>query len=100
MVPFRNHTVPIRLDQPVPTQTAQQVPGLATWPAGAMFAKNNGTAADTRYHPTSDPFLTITAHDTTSLAAIDSHGPVRLNDVRFRMLTVDEIRKTMGHPDD
>jgi DNA (cytosine-5)-methyltransferase 1 len=100
VVPFRQHTRPTRLAEPVPTQTAQQVAGLALWPAGAMFAKNNGNGNDTRYHPTSDPFLTLTSRDTTSLASIERPGPVAIDDVRFRMLTVDEIRRTMAYPDD
>ncbi len=56
-----------------------------------MFAKNNGGPADTAYHATADPFGTITAPDSTSLAWIDDDRPVDLNDIRFRMLTSGEI---------
>lgn len=99
VVPFRQHTNPTPLDQPTFTQTAQQVPGLALWPTGAMFAKNNGAAHDTRYHPTSDPALTITSVDSTTLASTDQAGSVDLDNVRVRMFTVDEIRQIMAYPD-
>ena len=102
VVPFRQHTVPTRLDEPTCTQTAQQRPGLALWelPAGAMFAKNNGGPADTAYHPVGDPFGTMTTRDTTSLASLDHDRPVDLNEVRFRMLKIIEIARCMKYPDD
>ena len=130
IIPFRRHTHPTDLAAPAPTQTAQQIPGLALWPElGAMFAKNNGEAHDTVYHPTSDPFGTVTAADTTSLvtwldnyrsgphpvgepagtvtcverqalATTDAERPIDLDDVRFRMLKIEEIRRVMKYPDD
>ena len=102
VVPFRQHTRPTSLAEPTPTQTAQQVPGLALWPNGAMWAKNNGGPADTAYHATAEPFGTATTRDTTSLATTTGHpaSPVDVNDVHFRMLTVDEIRRIMAYPDD
>ena len=102
VIPFRQHTVPTRLDQPTCTQTAQQRPGLALWelPAGAMFAKNNGGPADTAYHPVADPFGTMTTRDTTSLASLDHDRPVDLDEVRFRMLKIIEIARCMSYPDD
>lgn len=100
IVPFRKHTIPTPLDTPTFTQTAQQRPGLALWPAGAMFAKNNGGPTDTAYHATSDPFGTMTTRDTTSITTVDAPGPVLdINDVTFRMLTTDEVRKIMAYAD-
>ena len=129
VVPFRQHTTPTPLTGPAPTQTAQQIPGLALWPVTAMFAKNNGAGDDTAYHATADPFGTITAADTTSLvtwldnyksgphpvsepagtvtcverqaiASSDPDRPVDLDDVRFRMLKVAEIVAVMKYPAD
>jgi site-specific DNA-cytosine methylase len=129
VIPFRRHTHPTDLGGPAPTQTAQQIPGLAIWrELGAMFAKNNGNGADTVYHATADPFGTVTAADTTSLVTwIDNYRsgphpvdepagtitcierqalantdgtPVDVDDVRFRMLSVMEIRRVMAYPDD
>ncbi len=102
VVPFRQHTVPTHLSEPTPTQTAQQVPGLALWPTGAMFAKNNGGPADTAYHSTGEAFGTVTTRDTTSLAMTTGHPTpvVDVDDVRFRMLTVNEIRRIMAYPAD
>ena len=127
VIPFRQHTNPTDLRGPAPTQTAQQIPGLALWPVTAMFAKNNGAADDTAYHATTDPFGTITAADTTSLvtwidnyrsgphpvdepagtvtcierhalASTDPDRPIDLDDVRFRMLSTGEIRAVMAYP--
>jgi len=118
---------PTDLRGPAPTQTAQQNPGLALWAVTAMFAKNNGGGADTAYHATADPFGTVTAADTTSLvtwidnykagprsidepagtvtcverqalASSDPDGPVDLDDVRFRMLSVEEIVRVVSYP--
>lgn len=101
VVPFRKHTLATDLNEPTFTQTAQQYPGLAlVEQPGAMFAKNNGSANDTAYHPTSDAFNTITAHDTTSLASGDASGPIDIRSIRFRMLLTGELQKIMAFEDD
>jgi site-specific DNA-cytosine methylase len=98
VVPFRQHTRPTGFDEPTHTQTADQVPGMATM--GAMFAKNNGQAHDTAYHPVTDPANTITSRDTTSVVMGDGETTVDIDDVFFRMFRVDEIRGAMAYPDD
>ena len=101
VVPFRKHTLATDLNEPTFTQTAQQYPGLAlVEPTGAMFAKNNGAAHDTAYHPTSDAFNTITAHDTTSLASGEAGARIDINSIRFRMMLTGELQKIMAFEND
>lgn len=97
VVPFRKHTASTGLHEPIHTQTSEQRPGMAIY---AAFAKNNGGPADTCYHPTSDPAGTQTAKYSTSLASVVEDGPVDIDDVRFRMFKVDEIRGIMAYDKD
>lgn len=102
VVPMRKHTIATLGDEPTFTMTAQQRPGLVQW--GSAWAKNNGPAEANPYHETTDPFGTITTGgkagiDPTSLIQAPA-GPVDIDDVYFRMLLNDEVRRIMGYPDD
>lgn len=60
VVPFRKNTTPTGHTQPMPTVTAEQIPGLVT---AAGTIKNNGSIDEARYraHPVSDPLGTVVA---------------------------------------
>lgn len=66
VLPFRRHTVPATHAEPMPTQTADQIPGLIT---AAGFIKNNGGIDEAKYrsHPISDPLGTITSETPQSM---------------------------------
>lgn len=55
VIPFRRHTVPTTHGEPMPTQTAEQIPGLLT--AAGIIQQNEGV--DRRVFGTDDPFRTI-----------------------------------------
>lgn len=126
VVPFRANTLPSGHHQPMPTQTAQQIPGVLT---RAAIVKQNGGANDTLPRPASASFATFTTIDTTALvthAGLVKHNGgwdgVRLRgvtdpintittqdtsalvtaqtpdllDLHWRMLTIPEIRRGMG----
>lgn len=98
-IPMRQHTLPTSLDRATHTMTSDQVPALAT--LGAMFAKNNGQAHDTKYHATSDPLNSVTAsRENTSLVTGSTEPVIDVDDIRFRMLQVDEIRGIMAYAPD
>ncbi|OHU47443.1 DNA cytosine methyltransferase [Mycobacteroides chelonae] len=54
VLPYRRNTVPARHDDPMPTVTAEQIPGLLT---AAGLIKNNGSIEEAKYraHPASNP---------------------------------------------
>ena len=60
VLPFRKNTVPSVHCEPMPTVTAEQVPGLLT---AAGTIKNNGSIGEARYraHPVDDPLGTLVA---------------------------------------
>lgn len=59
VVPFK-HTIPTGHGEPMPTQTADQIPGLLT--AGGLI-KHNGDITEAKYrsHPLSDPLGAVVA---------------------------------------
>ena len=129
VVPFRQHTNPTRLDGPAPTQTAQQIPGLALWPVRRGDVRqeqrrprrhrlprhrrpvrhHHRRATPTSLvtwldnyksgpHPIEEPTGTVTCIDRQALASADLDAPVDLDDVRFRMLKIEELRSVMAYP--
>lgn len=58
VVPFRKNTVPTTHDEPMPTVTAEQIPGVLT---AAGVIKNNGSIEEAKYraHPVSNPLGTV-----------------------------------------
>ncbi len=60
VLPFRRNTVPTTHDEPMPTVTAEQIPGLLT---AAGFIKNNGSIEEAKYraHPVSNPLGALTS---------------------------------------
>jgi hypothetical protein len=58
VIPFRQNTVPTTHAHPMPTVTADQIPGLLT---AAGTIKNNGAIGEAKYraHPLSDPLGTV-----------------------------------------
>ncbi len=66
VVPFRKNTVPTPHGEPMPTVTAEQIPGVLT---AAGLIKNNGKIdeADYRAHPLSGPLGAVTGSPAQSL---------------------------------
>jgi DNA (cytosine-5)-methyltransferase 1 len=58
VVPYRRNTTPAAHGEPMPTVTAEQIPGLLT---AAGTIKNNGSIDEAGYraHPVSDPLGTV-----------------------------------------
>ncbi|WP_074293646.1 DNA cytosine methyltransferase [Mycobacteroides abscessus] len=58
VVPFRKNTVPTTHGEPMPTVTAEQIPGVLT---AAGVIKNNGSIEEAKYraHPVSNPLGTV-----------------------------------------
>jgi DNA (cytosine-5)-methyltransferase 1 len=127
VVPMRRHTRPGGFSAPCHTITAQQRPAVAfghgaeqgsgacgtetsarsLYEQGSLFApvahaKNNGGAEANPYHSSwSRPFGTMVAGgvaglDPTSVVR-SVGGEVALEDVRFRMLRVEEVRRIMAY---
>lgn len=66
IIPFRRNTVPTVHEQPMPTMTAEQIPGVLT---AAGVIKNNGAIGEAKYrsHPVSDPLGAITSEPTQAM---------------------------------
>ncbi|MUL47584.1 DNA cytosine methyltransferase [Mycobacterium sp. CBMA293] len=66
VVPFRKNTVPTVHSEPMPTVTAEQIPGLLT---AAGLIKNNGSIEEAGYrsHPLSNPLGAVTGQPTQAL---------------------------------
>ncbi len=66
IVPFRKNTLPTSHDQPMPTVTSDQIPGVLT---AAGRISNNGSIEEAKYraHPLSDPLGAITTSSSQSL---------------------------------
>jgi DNA (cytosine-5)-methyltransferase 1 len=94
VIPFRANTLPTSLDDPMATQTAQQVAGMLTHSA---LVKQNGGPADTLARSVASQFATFTTRDTTALLSAQTWN---LLDLHWRMLTVPEIRRGMGFRED
>ncbi|HRE00416.1 MAG TPA: hypothetical protein PLV68_03900 [Ilumatobacteraceae bacterium] len=103
VLPFRKHTIPPTHAEPMPTFTADQVPGLIT---AAGYIKNNGSIDEAGYraHPLSSPLGTVVGSATTQgllfsgwsqQAEIaewrDRLEQVPLDDCCFRMLFSHEV---------
>lgn len=102
IMPYRKNTRPTVADEPMPTVTAEQIPGLIT---AVGTIKNNGSVDEAQYrsHPVSDPLGTIVASGggqslltsgwSDQLAAEwrVALRSLRLEDCHFRMLGPDEI---------
>lgn len=94
-LPFRRHTVPTTHVEPMPTVTAEQIPGLLS----AAWFKQNGGPTDTATHPLSDPLGTITSDDTTGLLTAQwrqTLADIALEDCFFRMLREHEVGRGCG----
>jgi site-specific DNA-cytosine methylase len=102
VLPFRKHTTPTTHGEAMPTVTSDQIPGVLT-AAGAVHAgwyKQNGSVGnETAPHPMTDPFGTITAHDTTGLLMAEWRAQLSdlpLEDCYFRMMREYEIGRGCG----
>jgi hypothetical protein len=97
VIPYRNNTVPTMYAEPMPTFTAEQIPGLLT--AAGWFKQNGPTGTETAAHPMSDPLGTLTARDTTALLTA-TWGPalaqIPFEDCFYRMMAAHEIGRGCG----
>ncbi|MYU20777.1 DNA cytosine methyltransferase [Streptomyces sp. SID8352] len=98
VLPYRKNTVPQLYTEPMPTFTAEQIPGVLT---AAGWFKQNGTTPNhgTAPHPVTDPLGTLTAHDTTALPTAN-WGPalsqVPFDECFYRMMAAHEIGRGCG----
>lgn len=98
VVPFRRNTLPTVHGEPMPTVTSDQIPGMLS---AAGWFKQNGTTPGhgTAPHPLSDPFGTLTAHDTTGLLMAQwqaSLAGMPLEECYFRMMKAPEVGRGCG----
>ena len=97
VIPYRNNTVPPMYAEPMPTFTAEQIPGLLT--AAGWFKQNGSTGTETAAHPVSDPLGTLTSRDTTALLTAN-WGPalsqVPFEECFYRMMAAHEIGRGCG----
>ncbi|CAM3464108.1 DNA (cytosine-5-)-methyltransferase [Tsukamurella hominis] len=90
VIPFRKNTTPTSHAAPMPTVTAEQIPGLLS----GWFKQNGSTGAETAPHPLTDPLGTLTARDTTALLSVEYNAmlaEIALEDCYFRMMRSYEI---------
>lgn len=111
VLPFRKHTTPTVHAEPMPTMTADQIPGLLT---AAGVIKHNGSIdqAPYRAHPVSDPLGTIVSTTVTQGLLFSGWqrrdngimvaewqaalADLTLDDLYFRMLAAHEIGRGCG----
>lgn len=97
VIPYRKNTLPAVHGEPMPTFTAEQIPGLLT--AAGWFKQNGPVGNETAPHPLSDPLGTLTARDTTALLMAQwraSLTDLPLEDCYFRMMAAHEIGRGCG----
>jgi DNA (cytosine-5)-methyltransferase 1 len=97
VIPYRKNTVPSVHLEPMPTFTAEQIPGLLT--AAGWFKQNGPLGNETAPHPITDPLGTLTSRDTTALLTAN-WGPalsqVPFEECFYRMMAAHEIGRGCG----